>query len=38
VDTGSAADINFAKAFSQMQEQEDNIHDATHPLRGFEGK
>jgi hypothetical protein len=35
VDTGSAADIIFAKAFRQMQEQEDKIHDATHPLRGF---
>jgi hypothetical protein len=38
VDTGSAADIIFAKAFKQMQEQEDKIHDATHPLSGFEGK
>jgi hypothetical protein len=33
--TGSAADIIFAKAFRQMQEQDDNIHDATHPLCGF---
>jgi hypothetical protein len=32
VDTGSAADIIFAKAFRQMQEPEDKIHDATHPL------
>ena len=38
VDTGSAADIIFAKAFRQMQEQEDKIHDATHPLCGFGGK
>jgi hypothetical protein len=32
VDTGSAADIIFAKTFRQMQEPEDKIHDATHPL------
>jgi hypothetical protein len=32
VDTGSAVDIIFAKAFRQMQEPEDKIHDATHPL------
>jgi hypothetical protein len=38
VDTGSAADIIFAKAFRQMQEQEDKIHDATHPLCGFGGR
>jgi hypothetical protein len=38
VDIGSAADIIFAKAFRQMQEQNDKIHDATHPLCGFEGK
>jgi hypothetical protein len=38
VDTGSAADIIFAKAFRQMQEQEDKIHDATHHLCGFRGK
>jgi hypothetical protein len=38
VDTGSAADIIFAKAFRQMQEQDDKIHDATHPLCGFEGR
>jgi hypothetical protein len=35
VDTDSAADIIFAKAFRQMQEPEDKIHDATHPLCGF---
>jgi hypothetical protein len=35
VDTGSAADIIFAKGFRQMQEPEDKIHDATHPLCGF---
>jgi hypothetical protein len=38
VDMGSAADIIFAKAFRQMQEQDDKIHDATHPLCGFGGK
>jgi hypothetical protein len=38
VDTGSAADIIFAKAFRQMQEQDDKIHDTTHPLCGFGGK
>jgi hypothetical protein len=31
VDIGSAADIIFAKAFRQMQEPDDKIHDATHP-------
>jgi hypothetical protein len=29
VDTGSVADIVFAKAFRKMQEQADKIHDAT---------
>jgi hypothetical protein len=38
VDTGSAADIIFAKAFRQVQEPEDKIHYATHPLCGFGGK
>jgi hypothetical protein len=38
VDTSSAADIIFAKAFRQIQEQEDKIHDTTHPLCGFGGK
>jgi hypothetical protein len=38
VDTGSAAYIIFAKAFRQMQEPEDKIHDATHPLCGFGGR
>jgi hypothetical protein len=37
VDIGSATDIIFAKAFRQMQEPEDKIHDATHPLCGFGG-
>jgi hypothetical protein len=32
VDTGSATDIIFAKAFRQIQEQEDKMHDATHTL------
>jgi hypothetical protein len=38
VDTGSAVDIIFAKAFRQMLELEDKIHDATHPLCGFGGR
>jgi hypothetical protein len=38
VDTGSATDIIFSKAFRQMQEPEDKIHDATHPLCGFGGR
>jgi hypothetical protein len=38
VDTSSAANIIFAKAFRQMQEQNDNIHDATHPMCGFGGR
>jgi hypothetical protein len=38
VDTGSAVDIIFAKAFRQMQELEDKIHDATHPLSVFGGR
>jgi hypothetical protein len=38
VDTSSAVDITFAKAFSQMQEPDDKIHDATHPLYGFGGR
>jgi hypothetical protein len=37
VDTGSAANIIFVKAFTQMQEQDDKIHEATHPLCGFGG-
>jgi hypothetical protein len=35
VDIDSASNIIFAKAFRQMQEPEDKIHDATHPLCGF---
>jgi hypothetical protein len=38
VDTGSVADIIFAKSFRQMQEPENKIHDATHPLCGFGGR
>jgi hypothetical protein len=38
VDIGSATDIIFAKAFRQMQEPEDKIHDPTHPLCGFGGR
>jgi hypothetical protein len=38
VDTGSATNIIFAKDFRQMQEPEDKIHDATHPLCGFRGR
>jgi hypothetical protein len=37
-DTCSAADIIFAKAFRQMQQLEDKIHDVTHPLCGFRGR
>jgi hypothetical protein len=32
VDTGSAVGIIFVKAFRQLQEQEDKIHNAMHPL------
>jgi hypothetical protein len=38
VDTGSAADIIFVRAFRQMQEPDDKIHDTTHPLYGFRGR
>jgi hypothetical protein len=38
VDTGSATDIIFTKVFRQMQEQDDKIHYAKHPLCGFGGK
>jgi hypothetical protein len=38
VDTGSATDIIYAKAFKQMQEPDDNIHDATYSLCGFRGR
>jgi hypothetical protein len=38
VDTDNAIDIIFAKAFRQMQEPEDKIQDAMHPLCGFRGK
>jgi hypothetical protein len=38
VDTGSATDIICAKAFRQMQELDEKIHDATHPLCGFGGR
>jgi deoxyxylulose-5-phosphate synthase len=38
VDMGSAADIIFAKAFRQMQEHDDRIHDAMDPLCGFGGR
>jgi hypothetical protein len=31
-------DIIFSKAFKQMQEPDDKIHDATHPLCGFGGR
>jgi hypothetical protein len=36
VDTCSAVDIIFAKAFRQMQEQDDKIHDTTHPSMASE--
>jgi hypothetical protein len=38
VDTGSVADIIFAKAFRQMQEEDDKIDDVMHPLCGFGGR
>jgi hypothetical protein len=38
VDTGSAAGIIFVKAFTQMQEPNDKIHDAMHPLCSFGGR
>jgi hypothetical protein len=38
VDAGSVANIIFAKAFRQMQEPDDKIRDATHPLCGFGGR
>jgi hypothetical protein len=38
VDIGSATYIIFVKAFRQLQEQDDKIHDATHPLCGFGGR
>jgi hypothetical protein len=38
VDTGTAADIIFVNAFSQMKEPDDKIHDATHPLCSFGGR
>jgi hypothetical protein len=38
VDISSATDIIFAKAFRQMQEPEDKIHDATHTFYGFRGR
>jgi hypothetical protein len=38
VDIGSATDIIFGKAFRKMKEQDDRIHDATHPLCGFGGR
>jgi hypothetical protein len=38
VDMGNAVDSIFAKAFRQMQEPDDKIHDATHPLCGFGGR
>jgi hypothetical protein len=38
VDIGCVADIIFAKSFRKMQEREDKIHDATHPLCGFGGR
>jgi hypothetical protein len=38
IDTGSVVDIIFTKAFRQMQQQDDKIHDATHPLCGFRGR
>jgi hypothetical protein len=36
VDMGSVADIIFVKAFRQMQEPDDKIHDPTHPFAASE--
>jgi hypothetical protein len=38
VNIGSVVDIIFAKAFREMQDPEDKIHDATHHLCGFGGR
>jgi hypothetical protein len=38
VETDSAADIIFAKAFKQMRESQDKIQDSTYPLCGFGGQ
>jgi hypothetical protein len=38
VDTSSAADIIFVKAFRKMQEHEDKLQDSTSPLCGFGGQ
>jgi hypothetical protein len=38
VDIGSAVDIISAKAFREMQELEDKLQKAMHPLCGFGGK
>jgi hypothetical protein len=35
VDTCSAVDMIFAKAFRQMQELEDKLHEAINPLYGY---
>jgi hypothetical protein len=37
VDTGSATDIIFAKAFRKMQKPEDKIQDAMYPYVASEG-
>jgi hypothetical protein len=38
VETSSATEIIFTKAFKQMQEPEDRLQEAIHPLCGFRGK
>jgi hypothetical protein len=38
IDIGSVADIIFAKAFRQMQEQDNKIHNAMHLLCCFGGR
>jgi hypothetical protein len=38
VDIGSTTDITFATTFRQMQEPDDKLPDAVHPLCGFGGK
>jgi hypothetical protein len=38
INTGNVADIIFAKAFRQMQGQDNKIHNAMHPHCGFGGR
>jgi hypothetical protein len=38
VNTGSIADIIIVKAFKQMQDPKDKVHDSAFPLYGFGGQ